>query len=589
MEKCYSKSMVITYRCFSLGDSGLRRNILLGLLLILSIAGINQSITVAASGGPQVSQTTELHPGDFIVEAGQTRTIEGVTLTIDGNIIVKESARLIIRNADLTVKSIAKGYYIVWLHENSIVEVENSRLREGPIPGLDSWRGIIGGETGFMAYGGLSGKVIMRNTMSDLRIGSLNAMIESSVLPLILWEPSCQITVKDSEIKILDLRFRGEAETINITGLRKGEVIVERKVVEQRTPHFRFSSAEGGYLELENTLVATWNLNMFNLPGSPMNEKHLIIRDSEICDLWLAFPVGSRVHLRGLDVGIPMNWNLHKDSLEMSGVLFDITLINTTLERYKIEIQGEGVVEDSEGVFLNTIGNGTATVKNSTVDSSFFRGGRISYLDSYITRWMRFLHWVNPTPPGITIPSEVTIHFENCTLADGGLEFDSEDYVTITGTISISIPMSNVNFVSGTVIREYPLLVKDDEGAPVSKASLILKDAENQQVWSGETDQAGRAAFNLTFTKENYTRSYTLSATAHGLNVSTELGLLESTPIILTLRKSPLKRAPWELYATIAATAIVAVGITVIIYKRRRASSHTALRSPLRVISLISS
>jgi len=563
------------------------RNTLLGLLLILSIAGINQSITVAASSGPQVSQTSEPHPGDFIVEAGQTRTIENVTLTVDGNIIVKESAKLIIRNADLTVKSMAKDQYNVWLYENSIVEVKNSRLRGGPIPGLNSWRGIIIGETSFRPYGALSGKVIMRNTKSDLGL-SVNAVVESSILPIMLWEPLCQITVRDSEIQIVELRFREEAETITITGLRKGEVIVKGKLVEQRTPRLSFSSAEGGCLELENTLVVNWNLNIFNLPGGPVNQKHLIIRDSEIDTLWPEFPLGSSVHLKGLKVSIPMDWNLHKDSLEITGVSFDITLINTTLWRYKIEIQGEGVIEDSNGVFLNTLGNGTATVKNSTVDSSFFRGGHVSYLDSDITGWMRFLRWVNPTPPGVTIPSEVTIHFENCTMA-GGLEFDSEDYVTITGTISISIPMSNVNFISGTVVREYPLLVEDEEGAPVSEASLNLKDAENREVWSGETDEAGRAAFNLTFTNKNYTRSHTLSATARGLNVSTELGLLENTPIILTLRKSPLKRAPWELYATITASAMVAVGITIIIYKRKRASSHTALQSPLRVVSLISS
>jgi hypothetical protein len=66
-------------------------------------------------------------------------------------------------------------------------------------------------------------------------------------------------------------------------------------------------------------------------------------------------------------------------------------------------------------------------------------------------------------------------------------------------------------------------------------------DFDGNLVYSGKTDESGGLIFNITFTDDNYDKSWKLIADLDGETVSKEMGLLSSTPILLQPSKGILE------------------------------------------------
>jgi hypothetical protein len=96
------------------------------------------------------------------------------------------------------------------------------------------------------------------------------------------------------------------------------------------------------------------------------------------------------------------------------------------------------------------------------------------------------------------------------------------------------------------------------------------------EVWSGTTDENGRASFTLTFGKDNYTEEFTLKATIGNEDVTKVVGFFSDTPILFSKAVENI-----VIYITIVAIIVVAaigaVGLSI-----RRRSLRTLVGIHLR-------
>jgi len=86
----------------------------IGLLLILLVTGINQSVTFVRSSGPQASQTNETYyTGNLIVKDNEVYTIENETFRIKGNVFIYDEGKLIIRNSCVIIEDSWSNEFVV--------------------------------------------------------------------------------------------------------------------------------------------------------------------------------------------------------------------------------------------------------------------------------------------------------------------------------------------------------------------------------------------------------------------------------------------------------------------------------------------
>jgi hypothetical protein len=533
--------------------------VLVGNAMLLSVVSITMTIGSVTAGNEIPTQT-----GDLVVSDGETRTIDGETFILEGNIIVNSGGTLIIRNSDITVNSHYKNQYWVWVHSNATLLVENSILREGPAPtALVGSFGAIEdfrlGET-VIAPAGDNAQVILRNSTSELRIGpdaGSSVTLESSYLSILFWRSlqSVRATVKDSSVQMVHLWFRGETEeNIGLSGLGGGG---DQNVA---------LSVEGATLDIKNSWVGMYALALWVSYGETDCRKNLTVRDSTLSEIFAVFPTESDIKLWNMTPSTFENWNIY-DSMVGSGVPWDLSLINTTLGKWKLDFHGIAEVQNSS-FHLDTWGEARVTVRDSIINADHHtRGGYVKLLNTVIsaspgrTMEMRLLY--QPEVVGMDRPPYV-YEFKNSTLGpNADLEITHDNiHCIFKGELSMLIPPDRVHWFGGTISREFPVMVLDENNAPLADHQLILSDSNDAQVWSGTTDENGRASFNLTFGKDNYTEEFTLRATIGDENVTKVVGFFSDTPILLS--KAVENIVPYiTIFVIIVVAAIGAVSLSV--------------------------
>jgi hypothetical protein len=258
----------------------------------------------------------------------------------------------------------------------------------------------------------------------------------------------------------------------------------------------------------------------------------LILENSVVGEFWLEFPLISDVKIIGLKPGLYTEWNMYES---IQGRLeYNLTLINTTIEKWKLIFHSSKAELENVEAHIDTWDQASISIKDSKIVIHHNYGSKYTKIsNSYIAFHLLIVYKEVPGA-GVT-GGKHFIDFENSTLDLEYIEVAC-DYAVIKGNVSI-ISTPYVNFQTGIIVREFPLIVGDQYGNPLFNASINLVDPESKSVWSGMTDQKGKALFNITFTKDNYSKQWRLTATINSMNVSKGIGFLTSTPIVLTLRK----------------------------------------------------
>ena len=498
---------------------------------------------------------------DLIVESGNTQVIENQVLVIDGDIVVESGATLIIRNSDVTVNSHYKNQYWVYVYSEATLLIENSILREGPVPNL-ACVGQFGAIENFR-YGetviqpeGDNAKIIMRNSTSEPRLGpgeGSSVLLESSYLSILFWRalPSASTTVTDSDIQMIHLWLHGEnEENVELAGLHSGE-----------DSNLELS-VEGADLTIENSWVGRYSVALWIAYPNTDCRKHVTIKDSELSEIFAVFPKGSDVKLWGMTPGFFENWDIH-ENMEESGVPWGLRLENVYLEKWKLDFHGTAEIENSR-FHLDTWDRAEVTVESSTIVSNHHtRGGHIKFRNSIISdreeypAGVRFLY----QPLTENYDPIYMYEFENSTLGPyAEFEFTDDNIACeFRGELEVLVPPELIHWFGGTVGREFPIAIVDENGKPVAGAKLELRTQDNQLVWEGETDEDGSASLTLVFGKDNYEREFELKCWFENEELQTTLSFFSSTPIILApegiLEKEGIKL--WEITAALRPTVFV--------------------------------
>lgn len=499
----------------------------------------------------------------IIVGDDEERVIENTVIFIDGNIIVRNNAKLMIRNATVIVNNTYFQRYWIYVLNNSTLEVSDSKITHNYV--------LKDPPVMFVQH---NAKIIMNNSISDWRIvveEGAEAVLSSSVLPILSWDPAnsifgpLEVTIIDSYIEhLMELRFPREiSEQVDLVGLKPGKI--------------ECLDLESGnsFLRVKNTWLGLgWSVS---LPAhyEAQSKNRIVIRDSYLYQLWLAFPSNSKVKISNLKPGLFSSWSLYENA-QLNNVTYNVTLVNTRIEIWKLSFYGEGEIENVEVFTLDTSSNENAVilVSNSNIGQYHNRGAKYAkFSNTTITERMRFVSWEGGAGvPGLIHRGKSTIEFENSIINAPYIEIANHD-AFITGTVSILTPLDNILWHSGTIIREYLLVVRDGQGSPLPDIPLRLIDWKGTIIWNGSTNQWGKALFNITFTEENYTKEWKLIAELSGMNISKEIGFLTSTPIVLTLHKLTSSISDIEvliLRPLIAVTVIIVIIVGYLTVRVRR-------------------
>jgi hypothetical protein len=199
-----------------------------------------------------------------------------------------------------------------------------------------------------------------------------------------------------------------------------------------------------------------------------------------------------------------------------------------------------GSISDSYMETLSLNGNSVVSISNSILPQSRFflsQNAIVSIFNSTTTRGGSIHVWsylgtmyFNQTR------MQVTLRLENSSFRImGNVIFDEGSQIS-------HIVRDNVtywNWENSNITRSYGIEVTHSNGAAFPDVSLTLRNSRSGELlWSGLTDEQGKATVETTFTDENFLDSYELHAQADGSTPKeylTYLTLLSETPVNISL------------------------------------------------------
>ena len=511
------------------------------LTLLLSLAQLAPIQQAALN-----SESVEHLEGDLIVDGGVTQTIEGKQLYIKGNLIVKDGSTLIVKNSTIVLELRFFGEYWAEVRDGSQLIVENSTLER-----------TDGHNTLFVVNPGC--RVVLRNVFSGWDIAPNGGEIllenyDASSARNGIFFSSGQIVAKNSKFNIISVVVASEErKCVELEGLSPGYV-----------DHLVITRGSDKRLELISSEVDKWVVDV-GFPNKP-SHADVVVKDSKLWGLWIWFNPESEVVIKDIQPGTFTHWRM-SEAWKVEGMGYDIELINTSVDMFKLQIVGKAVVERVSGVQVAPRGSSYVYVKDSVIEVNLIlRGNEHVVLENTEVR-ASMIELIQDRSSIQYVIGRGGTHYLEFRNAVVKVPFEIGcDYAFITGDVTIE-PGVGVIWACGVVDREFSVEVCDVFGNPIGGAYVEVLDSGGNVVWSGWTDEGGRAKFTIRFTEKNYEDTWVLRVEAGGESSSTGFGFLSSTPIrARVLLPLPLIVfiAHWKWYAVaIALTALAGVGILV--------------------------
>ena len=463
---------------------------------------------------------------DTVLNGSQTLVLENCSYQFNGFLLIKDDARLILRNADIFVREKSGGwsgmnivpfpYYLAFTN-SSFLEAYNSTIffqDHGEIGFFNSSSGFMNSSqmptANFDAYDD------SRLQFNKCSINTLGTFGNSSS------------TVRDSSINIINSYFPH----------RFG-----------RPPFFSDAS-----VDVYSSKIGALQLKVRNSK---------IVLDKPIRGFFSHW--APNVDLcRG---GESLNIVLHDSELLSQS---DLWFVNCTVEVQGAKSLGLIIAESSSLTFNNS----------ACTELIVSECRRVEVTDSLI-------YWLAIDEGVDAVIRRTKAKYILLDGVDGALEFDqvkanrffvsfpvtssypSDRYCRLKGSLLIENRTSFDLDGKFKIMRSYEVVaVKGDRAYPGVK--LTLKDGNGNLIWSGETDGEGRGSFNVTLVKlwktekyvfvTNVTDSYSLEAVADGVKSNSSVNILTPTPIIFSFPPEPQKplwAENWFLTAASSMTILV--------------------------------
>ena len=475
-----------------------------------------------------------VHEGDLIIKGTEVLEIEDCSYFLDGVMLVKDNARLILRNAELSV-GLKTGWY--WLTDllpslsyhilftnTSRFEAFNSTIFY-PEHGLGI--GFRDSSGAIMETSNFSRAIIYCEDGANIEIS------DSIVGDVNVWNSSgCQIT--NSEVSSISCRPEWDPYFRWV-----GEEPWDRCIVEVWN-----STVEDACIRMENHTTAKistpfqgfhrhWNPRMAygGVEGSVFN---LTLHDTNVTGRLSLFSFSGSLEIE----------NEHD--------LKDLYVYNGSSRVSNCTILYMNCGEGSEAVVVESVFWGVSVKSDAKLSISRSKIGAI-YLDRF---------------EGDTVFDDVFVdRFQssldcNCSIS-GSMNFDEK---------------ATARMGYGAIKRNFKVQTQREERV-LLHVRLVLFDKEGTQVWSGETGRDGKADFNTTFCciwpiepfkfTTNYEDVWKLEASLGDLIFNVYVSLLSDTPIVLvfpTLSKQPF----WMRSHFLTAASFLTIVVTMVAILLRR-------------------
>jgi len=475
----------------------------------------------------------------LVVRSNEARIIENQELIVEGDITVEPNGKLIIRNSNVTLNSHYKNQYWIRVRDGGSLEIENSILRDGPVPGLAEI-GNFGKINNFrlgesvLSAEGTNSKVLIRSSTVEVRpLGDSGTItIESSYCGIVVWTPfgGLKMNISNSNVQLLHIWIRGEKqENVYLSNLGKsGSVNLHLNI-------------EKGVLNVDNTLIKRSSVALWVPPGERDCRKNVIIENSDLEEIFAVFPEGTNIKIWNMRPGFYQDWNIY-DTMNGTGLPWNLTLKNVKLNKWKLDLQGIAEVENS--IFhLDTWNSSNVVVKNSRIVANHHsRGGEVKFInteisDSTHSTDVRLIY--QPSVNKVYNPVYY-YEFDNSTIGpDAAIEItDDNIHAVFRGNLSVKLLPENVYWFGGTITREYNIISRDG-----SDQTFILFDPDGNEVWEKTIGESGMLLFNLTFDKNNYTEEFSLKTIINNLTIVKKVGFFTGTPIVISSANEPKEKS----------------------------------------------
>ena len=431
------------------------------------------------------------HYGDLVIEGTEIKIIKNAKYFQEGNIYVKDNARLIIKNSELMIGrgNVPTIHVYIFIDPGAELEIIKSRIFPQPGNGLlcvmnQGTANILNSPTSIHYFDMSEGASLnMKNSTMVFEIGGL------------LQVTGGDIKLVNSTIGALGLRVPANAH-LEVSGLTSG-VYFKKWNIHELIPEADYNL----------TFIKTFVLKddfTGELKHGPYErgwlfyldqDAHVKISDSELRKVFIDL-TNEDVEFENLRVGIPSSLN-YRD-IELSNI--------TIMGQWPFTMIDSNVIfRNSEYLFLQPSGESIVTLINSHVVEFIPR-------DFFGTIIFENGLW--------TVAGEII----------GGTPYHSmSNDFTIKGSLKIEGGLrENLQWKEANVTREYEVIVKDNNGNPLQN---ILVEIDGQTF---VTNSEGKALFSLIFDESNYNEPNNLEISNGGdVIAQKEIDFFTETPIVI--------------------------------------------------------
>lgn len=487
---------------------------------------------------------------DTVLNGSQTLVLENCSCVFNGLLLVKDDARLILRNADVFVRDKSGGwsgtdivpfpYYFAFMNSSSLEAHNSTIFFRG-----QSWIGFFDSSSGFMDSSQMPAASFDAHDDSRLQFSNCSANTLGTF-------GNSSISVRDSSVGTINSIYTMCNWRQPVTFSNASVDVYSSKIGELQL------KARNSKIVLDKPIkgfFSHWDPNVDLCSGG--ESLNIFLQDSEL-------------------LSQPKLW-----------------FINCTVEAQDQRDLGTIIAESSSLIFNNS----------TCTELTVVRCREAEVIDSLI-------YWLHIGEGVDAIIRRTKAKYLTFIDADGVLEFDQvkatrlfvfssattlnpvDWYCHLKGSLLIENNTSYDFSGKFKIVRSYDVVaVKGDRACPGVK--LTLKDGNGNLIWSEETDGEGRGSFNLTLVKlwkteeyvfvTNVTDSYSLEAVADGVKSNATVNFLAQTPIIFSFPPEPQKPLWAENWFLTAASSMTILVVSVGYLFRRSIAKRKDSLAPTRV------
>jgi hypothetical protein len=418
------------------------------------------------------------HKGAITLEGRDFLRLENGTFEQFGNVYLKDSSKLILRNATFYISRYKRllNHWGIYLEDRASLEIKDSKL----LPGKEAL---------VVIYARDRTRVDMKNsptkihlfTMSDNTKATVeNSEIVGDIGGLVGAHGKAHVKVINSKIGAVNLLIPSGA-TFEASGLRTG--FFEEWDLQENT---KVSGIDYN-ITLTNTELVKDTIRPGPFErGWPVfidSAANVTIKDSELRKVVI---------------------ELHNEKAQFANFVLETP---TDFHYRNIHLKNV-TVKGQWGIFLH--GSSEVIVRDSDAFWTFI------YDDSALTLINTHMNEFDPRN------FHGHIIFENCRW-DTAAEIIGNNDFTIKGSLEIG-EIGGFSWENSKVTRVYDVIGKPN-------TELILRK-EEQTVWQGKTDESGKVSFSITFNDTNFYDSWGLK---DNIGTHIKVGFFSTTPIKLPL------------------------------------------------------